>query len=212
MKILAHVHEMAADEIRRIVPETVIETIKRTDPDPLFRAYVVGHEGVSRGMAVDFGINVVKRWMKTAIKKLSDLMKPGIPVYHGHAADDTGRISIGEIVGRTIKNIKNKMSVVAVAYIKPEFRLMPLDVASIEADIVLTGDGGNDSVYDVDVQNVTGVALGNSAIERPGFANATLLTQLHAFVDEIKHDGARRFELAYSRNGQLRKFKLEGKP
>jgi len=209
MKFLAHVHEMAADEIRQIVPDSVIETIKRTDPEPLFRAYVVGHEGVSRGMAVDFGINVVKRWMKTAIKKLSDLMSPGLPVYHGHSTEETGRVAIGEIVGRTLKTIKNKLSVVAVAYIKPDFRLVPLDVASIEADIVLQGDGG-DGVYDVDVQRVTGVALGNSDVSTPGFANATLLTQLHAFVETIQRGDSKRYELAYSRDGQLRKFKLEG--
>ena len=78
----------------------------------------------------------------------------------------------------------------AIAYIKPEYRNLPLDVASIEANVMLNDDRDR-GVYDADVEDITGVALGNSAVNRPGFPGATLLSQLQAFANQsqFQHQG-----------------------
>jgi hypothetical protein len=58
-----------------------------------------------------------------------------------------------------------------------------LDVASIEANMDLDVDSKGNLVA-TDIQDVSAIALGNSEIETPGFAGATLLGQLQAFAKE----------------------------
>jgi molecular chaperone GrpE (heat shock protein) len=41
---------------------------------------------------------------------------------------------------------------------------------------------------DVDVEEITGIALGNSEIVKPGFAGATLLASLQEFADNAGHE------------------------
>lgn len=181
MKFLAKLQQMAASEIMNIIPTDVYEEIKRKDPHPLFQAYVVGHEGEATGTMVGMGTKVLN-WFSSAINKLWQKMKYGTKVFHGHNIDSShgGRQSIGEVVGKTIKTIKERVNAIAIAYVYPEYRDLPLDVASIEADVNINPD---DSVHDVDVGDITGIALGSSAVEKPGFAGATLLSQIQAFAN-----------------------------
>lgn len=173
---------MSAGEILAYVPADIYVAIKEEDPKPLFRAYVVGHEGVSEGRVVGAGA-MVKQWLASAIKGLYDKLEIGIKLFHGHAAtnEHAGRPSIGMIVGKALKDIGDRLTAVVIAYIKPEFRHLPLDVASIEATVRLD-EGGQ--LTDMDVGEITGIALGNSAVNTPGFAGATLLAQVQAFADQ----------------------------
>lgn len=181
MRFLAQIQEMASSDIMSIISAGIYERIKARDKKPLFKAFVIGHEGYSTGRVVGEG-NIVKRWLASAIQKLHDKLQIGLKVFHNHSDtnEHEGRPAIGEVVGRALKFIDDRLSAVAVAYIKPEYRRLPLDVASIEADVRLREDSG---IYDVDVGDITGVALGNSAISKPGFAGATLLAQLQEFAD-----------------------------
>jgi len=54
-----------------------------------------------------------------------------------------------------------------------------LDVASIEADLWI--DPKEKGFSDVDVKNISGIALGNSRKNAPGFPGATLIGELQAF-------------------------------
>ena len=82
-----------------------------------------------------------------------------------------------------------KLSSIAIAYIYPDYRDIPLDVASIEADIHLPEKiGPVVKISDVDVEEITGIALGNSAIVKPGFAGATLLASLQEFADNADRE------------------------
>jgi len=109
-------------------------------------------------------------------------------------------------VGKAIKTIQSKVNAIAITYIYPEYRGLPLDVASIEADVNINPD---DSVHDVDVGDITGIALGNSAVEKPGFAGATLLSQIQAFANKLEITDEPRWRLGYKITGQGdRKFKL----
>lgn len=186
MKFRAFLLEMAESEIMNMVSTAQYMRIKLTDPKPVFRAYVVGHEGESRGTVAAFGQklgSVVKKWYQAAIRKLHDKIDIGLKLFHSHVDtnEHTGRMEIGEVVGRALKTIDDKLSVVIAAYIQPQFRNLPLDVASIEADIYLTD---NDGVYEADVEAVSGIALGSSRVETPGFAGATLLGQVQAFAEK----------------------------
>lgn len=182
MKILAKIQNMSSAELMSIIPADQYVRIKEDDPNPVFRAYVVGQEGISEGKVVGEGA-VVKRWYASAIQKLYEKLKSGLRIFHNHGAtnEHDGRVSIGEMVGKALKTIGDKLSVVAVMYIKPMYRSLPLDIASIEADVRLSEDNG---ITDADVADITGIALGNSAINKPGFAGATLLAQIQAFADQ----------------------------
>lgn len=181
MRILAKLQSMASSEIMNIIPHDIYMEIKQKDPKPLFRAYVIGHEGEAQGKIVGSGSKILT-WFSTAINKLIKKLQYGTKILYGHGADNSleGRNPIGELVGKTVRTIKDRMNAIAITYIYPEFRNLPLDVASIEADITLNQDG---SVHDVDVGDITGIALGNSAIDRPGFPGATLLSELQAFAE-----------------------------
>ena len=184
MRIKAILHMMADSEILAMVPSDRLEEIKAKDAHPNFRAYVVGHEGEARGNLVGIG-NVVKRWFSDMVQKLNDKIRVGLKLFHGHTAsnDDEGRVAIGEVVNKKLMDISNKLSSVVICWVYPDFRNLPLDVASIEADVDLQGQS-LESLQVSDVNNVSGIALGNSAVETPGFPGATLLGQLQAFIEK----------------------------
>ena len=67
----------------------------------------------------------------------------------------------------------------------------------------------DDSVHDIDVGDITGIALGNSAVEKPGFAGATLLSQIQAMSKKLKITDEPKWQLSYNRNSRgERKFEL----
>lgn len=181
MRILARLQEMASSDILSIISAGEYERIKARDKKPLFKAFIIGHEGYSTGRVVGEG-NIVKRWLASAIQKLHDKLNIGTKVFHHHGETNVhaGRAAIGEIVGKALKFIDDRLSAIGVVYIKPEYRRLPLDISSIEAEVRLREGEG---VYDVDVGEITGVALASSAINTPGFAGATLLAQLQEFAE-----------------------------
>ncbi|MCX6348724.1 MAG: hypothetical protein NTV79_04355 [Candidatus Aureabacteria bacterium] len=186
MKIRVSLQEMAASEIAAMIPAGTIEEIKKTDRSPLFRAYVVGHEGEARGNLVGLG-NIVKKWATAVIEKLHDRIKAGLSLFLGHGPTNeaTDRIPIGRVVGKKLMTIDGRTSAVIAAYIDPKYSKMDLNVASIEASVDLEVDRQGNIMAN-DVSEVTGIALGNSAIDTPGFAGATLIGQLQAFAIENK--------------------------
>jgi hypothetical protein len=190
IKIAGQVQEMAAEELTDHMSGTTYKNIKAKDPKALFRAYVIGHEGESSGKVVGIG-KVIKKWARSAIEKINEKLAIGTKIFHMHgdSNDKEGRKPIGEIVGKVLSDVGDRLSSIAIAYIYPDYRDIPLDVASIEADIRLPEKiGSTVKISDVDVEEITGIALGNSAIVKPGFAGATLLAQLQEFADNADRD------------------------
>ena len=207
MKFTAKLQQMASSEIMNIIPKDIYDEIKQRDPHPLFQAYVVGHEGEATGEVIGVGTKILN-WFSSAINKIWKKLNYGTKIFHGHNIDSSheGRQSIGEVVGKAIKTIKNKVNAIAIMYIHPEFRDLPLNIASIEVDMDINQDG---NVHDVNVGDVTGIALGNSEIEKPGFAGATLLSQIQAFANKSKITDESRWQLGYRITGrEERKLKL----
>lgn len=185
----ATIMEMASSEIMSHIPANIYEDIKAKDPHPEFRAYVVGHEGISTGKVVGHG-DMVKHWFASAIEKIIEKLQYGTKIFHRHAKTNVheGRGVIGHIVGKAKQIIDDNLSAIAIAYIKPEYRDLNLNVASIEAEIRLSGDR-NSGIYDANVENITGIALGNSSYEKPGFKDATLLSKIQAFAQSQYQKG-----------------------
>lgn len=209
MRIRAKLLFMADNEIKAMIPPYFFDEVKRRDSKPLFKAFVVGQEGEAEASWVGIG-KVVKTWFADAIGKLVRRIWPGLKLFHNH--DETnmheGREPIGEVAGSRAKTIDGKFSAVIAAYIYPEYKNLPLDVASIEADVNINNDVTGD-IHAVDVEEVTGIALGNSAVNKPGFPGATLLGELQAFIGKTEPTGPRKWELGYNRTRQgERKFEL----
>lgn len=186
----ARLFGMAAEEVLLYVPTQTYLEIKRQDPTPTFKAFVVGGEGTWQPTLLGIG-SVVQRWFRSAVQKIVALLERWTPVYHLHATttEDQGRQVIGRVVGRAEKLIDGALNALAIIYILPEYRDMALDIASIEADVnVAVGEETSD-VKDVNVLAITGIALGNSATEQPAFPGATLLASLQAFAEKTQHAG-----------------------
>jgi len=184
------IQEMAADEILDHVSASAYKRIKAADPKASFRAYVIGHEGESTGKVVGMG-RVIKKWAHSAVENINKKLAIGTKIFHMHGQtnEHDGRKPIGEVVGKTLSDIAGRLSSIAIAYIFPEFRDVPLDVASIEADINMPETvNPNARAVDVDVEEITGIALGNSEIVKPGFAGAQLLASLQEFADNASHE------------------------
>lgn len=190
MKFLVKLRAMSETEVLDMVPPRVYASIKAEDHHPVFKAFVVGQEGEAKPRLVGIG-TVVQRWFKTAIQALSEKLRIGTPVFNLHAPtnEHDGRTPIGEVVGKAIRKIEDAISAVAVVYIRPEYQDLKLDVASVEADVMVPTDSRSQEVEDVDVMDVTGIALGNSAINTPAFAGATLLATLQAFAEPKRTQG-----------------------
>ena len=186
--ILAHSIEMAEADILKHVDPVVLEQIKSVDDHPQFSAYVIGQEGESGGDLTIQGQRVrgvKKKWLDTAIRSLYDKLKVGTKVFHLHAQtnEHEGRRSIGQMVGKALETIQDKLSAIVINYIDPAARAMGLDIASMEADLRIDTDG--DSVIVSGIDDVTGIALASSKFNRPGFPGATLL----ATVQELASGG-----------------------
>jgi len=209
MRIRATLIEMASSEIMSIVDPRMYSAIKKSDPKPHFKAFVVGHEGESSGRVSIDGSNfvsVVKRWYRSAIEMMHEKIRLGIALFKGHvyeSNDERGRSKIGMVVGKKLQDIKGILSEIVIAYIYPEFRDQELDVASIEADIILNDEGG---VYSAEVEDIHGIALGNSKTEKPGFAGASLLGIVQEFTDNKSSQLKRSMEMGIESIGDLREI------
>lgn len=208
MRIQAQLRCMAASEIADMIDAEKLRQIKQRDPAPLFKCFVIGHEGEARGFMLGVG-NIVKRWFRSAVSKLHDKVSAGIQLFHGHAASNAteGREPIGEVAGKKMMDMDGRLSSLVACYIYPPFRHLPLDVASIEADIQLDEDA-QAGLYVAGVDKVSAIALGNSKVETPGFPGATLLGQLQAFERQHQSASGPKLRLGYSIKGQTEKIRL----
>lgn len=171
---------MARSEILDMVEPDTLARIKETDPNPVIKVFGVANEGDAKPKLQDIG-TVVARYLKDAVQKLFDRLKTGIQVYSGHA-EHTNRVSIGEVVGSALKEIRGINHALAAIWIKPEYASQNFDVASVEADVEFTLTGER-AVQVNNIHDITAIALGNSATEKPAFSGATLLGAMTAFAE-----------------------------
>jgi hypothetical protein len=119
------------------------------------------------------------------VGELTDKIGIGTPIFNRHnpaTNDHANREQIGEVVGKALKDIGNKITSVVAVYLKPKYKDQPLDVASIEADMGFDSDGT--VLHPSLIEQITGIALGSSAVDTPGFPGATLLGAVQAFANQ----------------------------
>lgn len=185
--IIARVQNMSKSETLNIVSQDTLERIKKTDKKPEIKVYSIAHEGQAQSTELTFGGKIKKamEYVKDMVVKIGDRLKIGTPIFNRHAETNTteNRTQIGELIGKTVRYVGDKLSTLAAVYIYPEYKKLPLDVASFEADVEYTQkqDGTNQAI---DIDNISGIALSNSEIDKPAFENATLLAVVQAFMPD----------------------------
>ena len=176
------IQHMDHNDIMNMVDPTMLDEIKARDPHPIIRVYGVGEEGISSGKLIGVGHRII-HYLQHAISKLHEQMKVGVPVFHGHAStnDNTGRLSIGKVVGRSLTKVGEKAKALAAIYLFPEYSQADLDIASIEASAII--DPNPDGTFSLNAfKELTGIALSNSKVDNPGIPGSTLLASVQAFA------------------------------
>jgi len=201
----ARIQELAREEVKRIIGEEHYQKIKSVDPHPFFVELLVAHEGISKGKILDGGLNgsTKKLWSKERIKELAKKLNASgpegamVPVYLFHDPLNRARSKVGEIVRAVVKRIKDKLSVLALAYIsdpkiREQIRKGELDTCSLEAELVFERreNSVREKIGVVDwvvnaIEKVTGVALGSRRFCSPGFSEAMVLAQVEEFEEDF---------------------------
>lgn len=185
--IRAKVREMAADAIQGHIGQDRYELIKSRDQHPFFFGADVAHEGISTGEIMGQG-NREKIWPAGAIMSLTrKINESAVPVFIGHSGSD--RPSFGRMVSAFTENAK----ALAIGYIedsegknqKVTERVLSgeLNTVSIEADLILEVQDDHSLIVQ-QVEKVTGLALGDSRFDKPGFAGARVLAAVQEFEKE----------------------------
>lgn len=173
-------------ELNELVDAGQLRNIKAHDPHPEIRLYSIGHEGESNLHLPGIGTKTFT-WIQAMVREIANRLKIGTAVFDRHNPDTNsheGRVQIGEVVGKAVKKIGDRLNTLAAIYIYPEFKSRPLDVASFEAEIEYDHD--EHQAWPMCIKTVSGIALSNSGVDNPGFSGATLLGAVQAFVQAFE--------------------------
>ena len=175
-------------QLEEMVDAATLRNLKARDEHPEIRLYSIGHEGEANLHLPGLGTGILT-WIQAAIRAIADKLAIGTAVFDRHNPDTNsheGRVQIGEVVGKTVKKIGDRLNTLAAIYVYPQFKSRPLDIASFEAEIEF---GHNEhQAWPTNIRNVSGIALSNSGIDSPGFPGATLLGAVQAYVQAFGDD------------------------
>ncbi len=180
--LTARIQALSQSDLQGIVDPDILRRIKEDDPNPDIRVYSIGHEGKSNLHLPGIGDKTLT-WIQAAVQWISDKLKLGTAVFDRHDPNTNsheGRVQIGEVVGKVTKTIKDRLNTLAAIHVFSQYKSRPLDVASIEAEIEYDHD--SHQAWPTRINNISGVALGSSDNDQPGFPGATLLGAVQAFV------------------------------
>ena len=170
------------EEIRSMVAPEVLDYIKSSKEKPLLKAYIVAHEGeVSPNFEEGYTGNRVLKFTRKAIKSVFESIKTGVSFFYDHykVSPDEPRKSVAKVVGKSLREIGDKLTTVIVAFFEDE-EMAKYNSISMEADLQLE-ESGNVS----DVLSFTGVALVPFG-EQPAFPNANSLGSIRAINNNSK--------------------------
>lgn len=176
--------DITADEIIQNIPKNVYNEIKVKNSHPYFQAYSIIHDGVSKPRNIEDNTYKPIEWSKDVIRGLKGIVKKGLQFFVGHNSDNSteGRRSIGEVIADFQKTINDKLHHIVIGYFPDRSEAQKYDINSIEANII-TEDYPDLSIAKK-IQKLTGIALGNSQVDRPAFPGAIRLGTVQAFGDD----------------------------
>ena len=184
----ATIQAMSQAELNDIVDPLTMANIKKDDPHPTIKVFSVGHEGKADIKLPGFGMAPFT-WIQAAVRKLSDRIKLGTPAFARHTSDTNsheGRTKIGQVVGKVVTEIGERLNTLTAIHIFPQYKSRPLDIASIEAEIEFDHD--EHRAWPTNIRNVSGIALSSSDTDTPGFPGATIVGAVQAYVQAFAVD------------------------
>ena len=177
---------MAAADVQAMIGAHHYQQIVAADASPFFVQMTIGHEGTSSGSLSGLGARV-KEWGKRVVRALVHAFDPAgrVParIYDGiinwHGGEDS-RVAVGEVLHSRGQELSGVLHAEAVGYIyadqmdlREAIRKGERDCCSIEADVVVSEQAGR--VIVEDVERATGVVLGHTSRQTPGFAGARVM-------------------------------------
>ena len=181
--IRCELQQMAQSDVLDMIPADTISRIRTKDEHPQFRVFSVGHEGDANANIVGKGMSVL-RYARNIIVQMFNNVKLGLDTFYRHdpkTNSHEGRQRVGEVVGKTLKEIGGKLHTLVAVHIDPAYEGPELDIASIEGNFEAE-EREDGTMGVVDLSSVTGLALSNHEIDVPGMPGATLQAALQMFT------------------------------
>lgn len=169
------------DEVLKLIPVDVLNSIKAKDAHPFFQAYSICHEGVSKPKFLGHTDSPPIHWTRAAVQSIKNVVLKGVKFFSGHNADNSteGRETLGEIVSDSEMEIDGVLHHIVVGYFPDKEKVVNNDICSQESEWNFFEAAGKWFADTVD--KVTGIALSSSSIDTPAFAGAKRLGMVQAF-------------------------------
>jgi len=169
--------EMTPEELKAKVPQEKLASLKGKG---VLQAYTVAHVGQSKPKVLGEGVKPIQ-WTKAAVQRLAQKIKNGTKFFVGHGKDNShdGRKEVGEVLASFTKEVSGRLSDVVIGHFPDTESVKEMDVCSIEANV----DIDEASYYVDDVNEVSAIALGASAVDSPAFPGALRLASVQCFEE-----------------------------
>jgi len=197
---IGQVQEMAAAQVTAHIGQDKMEVVRAGDEHPMFIGLKVAVEGFSTGELGKLGPHQ-KKWPGHTIEQLGWALNQGnIGLYDRHldsqepqdSREEVGTILSGFSQTPAGDGLLGKgLEAFAVGYVnqgdpREKLNQKTWDTCSIEAECLFQLDENGDWVVD-SVQEVTGIALANSAFQQPGFPGASIVAVIQE-LEQLEYD------------------------
>ena len=176
MRIFIQASELSLspEELKKMIPKEKLESLEGKG---ILQAYLLAHEGTSHPKVLGEGQQELK-WPRATIRQLVQKIKEGTKFFIHHNEDNShdDRKSVGEVITSALRDIKGKLSNIVVGYFPDKGIVSEMDTCSMEADV----DTSMENIVG-DINEITGIALGNSDIDNPAFPGAIRLSTVQCF-------------------------------
>jgi hypothetical protein len=184
---------LSPDEIIGLVNSDTLSSIKKSDPNPILKAYVLASEGVAYPEIVDESGNTksgVTMWTKDAIKQVAHAVMSGVTkLFAGHTQSNDYESAKGgqfrdgdaQVVASAVMNDNSTDYNVIVAHFNDKESADKYDAVSMEVEYESTEGGSKRKPMSIiqKVIDVFGIALLGHGVE-PAFSSARSLGIAHA--------------------------------
>lgn len=180
IRVQAMKENLSLLELEKHIPK---ETLNRIKGKGVLQPYVLAHEGTSQPKVLEEGRGKKLNWLRTTIKKIGSKIRNGIKFFVDHGKGTNAhdnRKPVGEVVGSFVGTVKDKLSNIVIGYFEDANLAEKMDVCSMEADVAI--DEESDTV--VDLNELSGIALGSSSENSPAFPGAVRLATLQCFDED----------------------------
>jgi hypothetical protein len=190
VNLQCYAQELTREEIIAAIDEDVLHGIQEKDKHPLFRAYSICHDGMTRPKLLGESAKYLS-WPRRAVRSIQAFIGRHVPFFRNHNADNStaGREKLGWTVGNMQKEIEGKLHHIVIGYFPPEKRRQAekLTMPSMEAVWNFVDEQGQ-LVAD-SLKKMTGIALAAAGEKMPAFRESTLLGAVQAFdeTDDLKN-------------------------